>query len=244
MSRGSKTVYVGNLPPDVRSKDIRDLFDKYGNIREIDLKNSRGPPFAFIEFDDERDAEDAVRGRDTYNFDGYSLRVEFPRSAGGRGGGGYGRDFGGRGGGRGPSRRGEFRVVVSGLPPSGSWQDLKDHMREAGEVGFADVRGSVGFVEFMRYEDMKRAIRKLDGTKFKSHEGETSHIRVKEDRGDGARSVSRSRSRSRGRRSPSRSRSRDSRSRSRSRSPPRRRSSPTYSPMRERSRSRSRSYSD
>uniref|UniRef100_A0A1I8IEP6 Splicing factor, arginine/serine-rich 1 n=1 Tax=Macrostomum lignano TaxID=282301 RepID=A0A1I8IEP6_9PLAT len=172
MSRGSKTVYVGNLPPDVRSKDIRDLFDKYGNIREIDLKNSRGPPFAFIEFDDERDAEDAVRGRDTYNFDGYSLRVEFPRSAGGRGGGGYGRDFGGRGGGggRGPSRRGEFRVVVSGLPPSGSWQDLKDHMREAGEVGFADVRGSVGFVEFMRYEDMKRAIRKLDGTKFKSHE--------------------------------------------------------------------------
>lgn len=30
-------------------------------------------------------------------------------------------------------RRGEFRLTVHGLPSTGSWQDLKDHMREAGE---------------------------------------------------------------------------------------------------------------
>lgn len=34
-----------------------------------------------------------------------------------------------------------FRVVVSGLPPTASWQDLKDHMRKGGEVTFAQVRG-------------------------------------------------------------------------------------------------------
>ena len=47
-------IYVGNLPPDIRSKDIEDLFYKYGKIVFIDLKNRRGPPFAFVEFEDSR----------------------------------------------------------------------------------------------------------------------------------------------------------------------------------------------
>lgn len=58
-----------------------------------------------------------------------------------------------------------------GLPPSGSWQDLKDHMREAGDVCYADVyRDGTGVVEYVRKEDMSFAIRKLDNTKFRSHE--------------------------------------------------------------------------
>ncbi|KAJ7997525.1 hypothetical protein DPEC_G00229920 [Dallia pectoralis] len=235
-------IYVGNLPPDIRTKDVEDVFYKYGAIRDIDLKNRRGgPPFAFVEFEDPRDADDAVHGRDGYDYDGYRLRVEFPRSGrgGGRGGGGGG--GGGRGGGDGgaprgrygpPSRRSEYRVIVSGLPPSGSWQDLKDHMREAGDVCYADVfRDGTGVVEFVRKEDMTYAVRKLDNTKFRSHEGETAYVRVKV---DGPRSPSYGRSRSR-----SRSNGR-SNSRSRSFSPPRRsRASPRYSPRHSRSRSRS-----
>jgi len=42
-----------------------------------------------------------------------------------------------------PGRRSNYRVFVSGLPPTGSWQDLKDHMREAGDVCYADVRRNV-----------------------------------------------------------------------------------------------------
>uniref|UniRef100_A0AAZ3QR07 RRM domain-containing protein n=1 Tax=Oncorhynchus tshawytscha TaxID=74940 RepID=A0AAZ3QR07_ONCTS len=58
-----------------------------------------------------------------------------------------------------------------GLPSSGSWQDLKDHMREAGDVCYADVfRDGTGVVEFVRKEDMTYAVRKLDNTKFRSHE--------------------------------------------------------------------------
>lgn len=58
-----------------------------------------------------------------------------------------------------------------GLPPSGSWQDLKDHMREAGDVCFADVyKDGSGVVEFLRYEDMKYAVKKLDDSRFRSHE--------------------------------------------------------------------------
>ncbi len=47
-------IYVGNLPPDIRTKDIEDLFHKYGKIVFLDLKNRKGPPFAFLEFEDAR----------------------------------------------------------------------------------------------------------------------------------------------------------------------------------------------
>ena len=119
-------VYVGNLPIDIRERELDDLFYKYGRIREIDLKQPARPPaFAFIAFDDVRgtkqyrilpsqfflrilnprkldfkmyisfsminvnvDAEDAVRGRHGYNFDGQRLRCELAKGdrGGGRGG--------------------------------------------------------------------------------------------------------------------------------------------------------------
>ncbi|OWF39774.1 serine/arginine-rich splicing factor 1-like [Mizuhopecten yessoensis] len=228
MSYKDARIYVGNLPPDIRDRDIEDLFTKYGKILNVDLKNRRGPPFAFVEFSDPRDAEDAVHARNGYGYDGYNLRVEYPRGSGGyrmggggRGGGGGGGGGGGdRGGGRGSfgqgrfsaSRRSEHRVLISGLPPTGSWQDLKDHMREAGDVCYADVyKDGTGVVEYLRNDDMKYAVRKLDDTKFRSHEGETSYVRVKEDRGSGGGGRSRSRS-------PRGSSPRYDRSRSRSRS--------------------------
>ncbi|KAM8829053.1 serine/arginine-rich splicing factor 9 isoform 1-T1 [Spinachia spinachia] len=209
-------IYVGNLPVDVQERDIEDLFYKYGKIRDIELKNNRGTiPFAFVRFEDPRDADDAVYGRNGYGYGDSKLRVEYPRSSGakfgpmggGGGGGGGGPDGGERGGPRGrfgpPTRRSEFRVIVSGLPPTGSWQDLKDHMREAGDVCFADVqRDGEGVVEFLRREDMEYALRRLDRTEFRSHQGETAYIRVFEERGTPNFSRSRSRSRSRGRYSP------------------------------------------
>jgi len=235
MSRGNR-VYVGNLPPDVREREIEDVFHKYGRITSCDLRNKKGPPFAFIDFDDSRDAADAIKGRDGYELDGYRIRVEFPRSLrdGGRDGGRDGRDrdrggrygdrngdrrVGGRDGARGGNlRRSKYRGLVSGLPPSGSWQDLKDHMREAGDVCYADVnKDGTGACEFMRQEDMKYAIKKLDDTKFRSHEGETAYIRIKADASSDARSRTRSRSRSgsgkgsRGGSAPAKSRSRSPR---------------------------------
>jgi len=62
-------------------------------------------------------------------------------------------------------------VKITGLPTTGSWQDLKDHMRTAGDVCFTEVyKNGTGIVEFNRHEDMKYAVKKLDNTKFRSHE--------------------------------------------------------------------------
>ena len=47
-------VYVGNLPADIRARDLEDIFYKYGKIVDVDLHDRRGPPFAFVEFEDAR----------------------------------------------------------------------------------------------------------------------------------------------------------------------------------------------
>ena len=49
-------IYVGNLPGNVRSKDLEDIFYKYGKIIDVDLHNSGrvSIPFAFVEYEDPR----------------------------------------------------------------------------------------------------------------------------------------------------------------------------------------------
>nr|CAD1829936.1 unnamed protein product [Ananas comosus var. bracteatus] len=173
-SRASRTIYVGNLPGDIREREVEDLFYKYGPIVDIDLKIPPRPPgYAFVEFEDPRDADDAIRGRDGYKFDGYRLRVELAH--GGRSYSSssdyYSRYSSGSSRG-GVSRRSEYRVLVTGLPSSASWQDLKDHMRRAGDVCFSEVfrdgRGTSGVVDYTNYDDMKYAIRKLDDSEFRN----------------------------------------------------------------------------
>ncbi|KAK4786007.1 hypothetical protein SAY86_002696 [Trapa natans] len=229
-SRASRTVYVGNLPGDIRERELDDLFRKYGAIVQVDLKIPPRPPgYAFVEFEDARDAEDAIHGRDGYDFDGHRLRVELAH--GGRGFSSSSdrhNSYGGSGsrGSRGASKRSEFRVLITGLPSSASWQDLKDHMRRGGDVCFSQVfrdgNGTTGIVDYTNYDDMKYAIKKLDDSEFRNAFSR-AYIRVKVYDSKKGSSISppRDHSRSRGR-SYSRSRSRGhsySRSRSPSKSP-------------------------
>ncbi|XP_020672470.1 serine/arginine-rich splicing factor SR34A isoform X2 [Dendrobium catenatum] len=184
--RAGRTIYVGNLPLDIREWEIEDLFHKYGRVVKIELKNPPRPPgYCFVEFESSRDAEDAIRGRDGHNFGGSHLKVELAH--GGRGysssssrSSRYGGGGGGGSGKFGVSHRSEFRVAVRGLPSSASWQDLKDHMRKAGDVCFAQVfrdgERAMGLVDYTNYEDMKYAIRKLDDTEFRNPYGK-SYIR-------------------------------------------------------------------
>ncbi|MCO5596825.1 hypothetical protein L7F22_050895 [Adiantum nelumboides] len=144
MSRNlSCTIYVGNLPGDVREEEVEDLFRKYGRIVDIDLKlPPRSPAFCFLQFEEARDAEDAVKGRDGVKYAGSTIRVELAHG---------GRSFlpsadrhGNNSGRSGIPRRAEFRVYVSKLPWRASWQDLKDHMRQAGDVSYAQVFHEAG----------------------------------------------------------------------------------------------------
>lgn len=99
-------VYVGGLPEDATSEELDDAFHKFGRIRKIWVAR-RPPGFAFVEFDDSRDAEDAVRALDGTRICGVKARVEL--SIGGRGGGGGGGRGGYRGGGGGSGGPGGYR---------------------------------------------------------------------------------------------------------------------------------------
>ncbi|XP_041974667.1 RNA-binding protein 1 isoform X2 [Aricia agestis] len=68
-------VYVGNLGTNASKYEIEKVFAKYGSIRNVWV--ARNPPgFAFVEFEDPRDAEDAVRGLDGTRCCGTRIRVE------------------------------------------------------------------------------------------------------------------------------------------------------------------------
>lgn len=56
-------IYVGDLGSSASKQDLEDAFGYYGTLRNVWV--ARNPPgFAFVEFEDPRDASDAVRGLD------------------------------------------------------------------------------------------------------------------------------------------------------------------------------------
>jgi len=195
-------IFCGNLPLDITEKEIDDLFYKYGDIKDIEIKQPANPPaYAFITFYDRRDAEDAVDRRNGYKFDGAPLRCEIARDY---------RRFERRGPPRdgGPRNTSEYRVIIKGLSSRTSWQDLKDFMRDknTGDVLYTNVdRKGGGIVDFGNREDMEYAIRKLDDTELDGNRIELS-AENKDSFGGGSSSSNGGRRRSRSRdRSPSRS---------------------------------------
>lgn len=52
MAPKERRLYVGNLPFDIREKDIEDMFYKFGKLVDLKLKIPRGGnPFCFLEFE-------------------------------------------------------------------------------------------------------------------------------------------------------------------------------------------------
>lgn len=78
-------VYVGNLGSGAAKHEIESAFGKYGPLRNVWV--ARNPPgFAFVEFEDARDAEDAVRALDGTRICGTRVRVEMSHGRSRRGG--------------------------------------------------------------------------------------------------------------------------------------------------------------
>ncbi|KAG8934070.1 hypothetical protein FRC01_005231 [Tulasnella sp. 417] len=211
-----KRLYLGRLPPDARSDDVKKHFEGYGNITECRVMTG----FGFVEFESSRDAEDVVNNFHNKPFMGSSIVVEFAKESRRR------EDRGDFGRGGPPPRRTEqrrpagIRVNVSGISRDTSWQDLKDFGREAGNVSFADVERDMpgrGVLEYLTAEDADHAVRSLDG---KDLRGVAVRLSLDEHGGSRRSPPRRERSRSPG---ASYRRRDDNRERRRSRSPPPRR---------------------
>ena len=92
----SNKVYVGNLPFSVTEDELRELFQRHGDIASVnvimDRETGRPRGFAFVEMEEASGAADAIRALDGSDMGGRSLRVnEAQDKRGGGGGGGRGR---------------------------------------------------------------------------------------------------------------------------------------------------------
>lgn len=95
--RGTYKVYVGNLGNNGSKKELEREFERFGRLHDVWV--ARNPPgFAFVEFEEFRDAEDACKSLDGARICGERVRVELARN----------RNRGGGGGGGG-SRRSDYR---------------------------------------------------------------------------------------------------------------------------------------
>lgn len=198
-------VFVGRLNYDVRERDLERFFRGYGRIEDIVLKNG----FGFVDITDYRDAEDAVRDLNGKRLMGERVTVELARGMR-RGPPDY--DRGSRR--FGPPTRTNYQLLVENLSSSVSWQDLKDFMRQAGDVTYTDahkLRRHQGVVEFASYSDMKNALRSLDNVSLDGRRirlVETKRLQRRSSRSSSrSRSPRRSRSNSRPRQSSGRRRS-------------------------------------
>ena len=76
-------VYVGRLSSRAREYDVEKFFRGYGKVRDIMLKNGYG----FVEFDDYKDADDAIHDLNGRELCGERVMLEIakgiPRGAGG-----------------------------------------------------------------------------------------------------------------------------------------------------------------
>ncbi|KAJ7298998.1 hypothetical protein O6H91_05G113900 [Diphasiastrum complanatum] len=81
-------IYVGNLDPRATERELEDEFRVYGVLRSVWLARKQ-PGFAFVEFEDRRDALDAIRALNGKH--GWRVELSYSSSGGdgvrGRGGG-------------------------------------------------------------------------------------------------------------------------------------------------------------
>src|SRR5438477_2462233 len=104
-----KNIFVGNLDFNVTEESVRSLFERYGAVNSArimtDRDTGRSRGFAFVEMENETEADQAISALNGYQMDGRALNVNEARPKPERGfgaaggGGGGNRGFGGGGGG-------------------------------------------------------------------------------------------------------------------------------------------------
>ena len=85
-------IYIGNLSFDTTEESLRQTFESYGEITDLNVIMDRdtGRPrgFAFIEMSSQSEAQAAIEALDGKELDGRTLKVNEARQRENRGGGG------------------------------------------------------------------------------------------------------------------------------------------------------------
>ncbi|CAK9187209.1 unnamed protein product [Ilex paraguariensis] len=187
-----RPIFCGNFDYDARQSDLERLFRRYGKVDRVDMKSG----FAFVYMDDERDAEDAIRGLDRREFGrkGRRLRVEWTKQE---------RSV------RRPesSRRSSTNMrpsktlfVINFDPYHTKERDLERHFDPYGKVVNIRIRRNFAFIQFESQEDASKALDATNMSKLMDRVISVEYAIKDDDERKNGHSPDRNRDRSPGRR--------------------------------------------
>ncbi|XP_062120526.1 serine/arginine-rich splicing factor RS40-like isoform X2 [Humulus lupulus] len=153
-----RPIFCGNFEYDARQSDLERLFGRYGKVDRVDMKSG----FAFIYMEDDRDAEDAIRGLDRREFGrkGRRLRVEWTK---------HERGIRRPGGSRRSStntRPSKTLFVINFDPYHTRTKDLERHFDAYGKIVSVRIRRNFAFVQYESQEDATKALEATNMSKL------------------------------------------------------------------------------
>ncbi|XP_030503005.1 serine/arginine-rich splicing factor RS40 isoform X2 [Cannabis sativa] len=153
-----RPIFCGNFEYDARQSDLERLFGRYGKVDRVDMKSG----FAFIYMEDDRDAEDAIRGLDRREFGrkGRRLRVEWTK---------HERGIRRPGGSRRSStntRPSKTLFVINFDPYHTRTKDLERHFDAYGKIVSVRIRRNFAFVQYEIQEDATKALEATNMSKL------------------------------------------------------------------------------
>lgn len=164
-SAKTRRVYVGNLSWDVAWQDLKDHMRQAGEVIHAEViteYNGRSKGCGIVEYSSEEEAQEAITTLTDTELKGRMIFVREDRETSSQGGHPTP-----------PSRGQNTSVYVWNLAPETSWQDLKDHMRKAGNVDSATILTNTqgesvgcGVVVYQRPQEALRAIRELQNSEL------------------------------------------------------------------------------
>lgn len=150
-----RAIFCGNFEYDARQSEIERLFDRYGRIHRVDMKTG----FAFVYMEDDRDADDAIRGLDRLEFGRQRrrLRVEWAKGEG---------PVKQREQGRSQTRPSKTLFVVNFDPINTRSRDLERHFEKYGQLVRVQIRKNFAFVQYDAIEEAIKAVEATDNSEL------------------------------------------------------------------------------
>ncbi|XP_076888564.1 serine/arginine-rich splicing factor RS31-like [Bidens hawaiensis] len=151
-----KPVFCGNFEYETRQSDLERLFGRYGRVERVDMKSG----YAFVYFEDERDAEDAIHALDNsaFGYDKRRLSVEWARGERGRH----------RDGSKSVANQRPTKTlfIINFDPVHTRVRDIEKHFEPYGKVLHVRIRRNFAFVQFETQEEATKALEATHMTKI------------------------------------------------------------------------------